>query len=173
MTTTAKKIQIYCDGSFDQSTKTGWSAVLMFDDLEARDELAIANRINYRQFENTTCTRLELQGVLWGFDLFLESQAKNTEKIELTLYTDCKTAADLPQRRENLESKCFKSKKTGLDLSNADLYREFFRKNDLINSEIVWLKGHLSKDNKTIHEKIFSQVDRDVRQKMRSSRNPT
>ncbi|WP_169704001.1 ribonuclease HI [Candidatus Kuenenia stuttgartiensis] len=120
--------------------------------------------------ENTTNTRLELQTLLWALEsLTLENGNKASEKRDfITIYTDCRTAVDLPGRRRRLEDVYYLSKRKGSVLRNADIYKSIFALYDEFLPKLVWIKGHTPKKDRVGVHQIFSEVDRLVRNHLRA-----
>ena len=90
------------------------------------------------------------------------------KKSNVVLYSDCHAVTKLPQRREKLERQKFISHSNGLILNNADLYQEFYSISDQLKIEIHWVKGHSSNKNADRVQKNFSNLDKQVRKKLRS-----
>ncbi|MCZ2267223.1 MAG: hypothetical protein LC124_00030 [Ignavibacteriales bacterium] len=120
--------------------------------------------------ENTTNTRLELQTLLCALE-FLKSDNENKTygKMEsTTIYTDCRTAIDLLRRRKRLESVHYRSKRKGSTLVNADIYKSFFNLYDEFSPKLIWVKGHTPGKTRIGVQRIFSEVDRFVRNLLRN-----
>ena len=156
------KYFIFSDASFDPRSRIGIAGVWILADLlqASQNENSIQTKIFYE----TNCTRLELESILWSFDLVREA---GRLEIEVEIFTDCKTAVDLPARRARLESRNFLSQKTQLPLNNADLYQEFFKTYDTFAPKLHWIKGHKPLQNQNEIERIFSAVDKETRRQLR------
>ena len=162
---TRTKLAIFTDASFDPASKCGVvGAVIIDENVVATD---IRPVVETKVFRNTTNTRLELQAILWA----LKKIRNHNRNIPVTLYTDCKTAVDLPKRRTKLESRKFKTVK-GLDLNNGDMYIRFFSLFDEIMLKIIWVKGHKPSPTQNAHEKILSLVDKTTRRSLREMIKP-
>jgi ribonuclease HI len=144
-----------------------------------------------REFDAGSCARLELLAALWTFAQFEsrrhdlrgsnpESSIQNATKFDanktigflpLILYTDSQTIANLTTRRGKLFAKNFHSGRTGLPLTNGDLYRDFYSVYDRLSKEfnvmIHWTKGHTPKSGRTDTQTIFAQVDLAARNSLR------
>jgi len=111
-------------------------------------------------------------GVIWALEWVVEnvSSAEKTSPSpspKIHLYTDCQAVVNLPQRRSKLETRSFKSQKTGSLLKNADLYRRFFSLMDQVSIKLFWLKGHTEKAGQSLYQRNFSYIDRHVRKTLR------
>lgn len=120
-------------------------------------------QIHFQEIKEDNNIRAELRGVL----LALELCRTDFKDSHVVLYTDCQTVCGLLDRRERLEAGQFVSKAKNKTLANADLYKEFYKLYDLIQPEIVWVKGHTEKQKANLIDKNFSVLDKAVRQKLR------
>lgn len=155
---------LFCDASFDKNSHHGVSAILVLTDNGLTDETTHAALVQTRVAQSKSIAELELATVLWGF----EELAKATVVgAAVTLFTDHQTISELAERRPRLEAAQFKSGRTGKLLSNAELYRAFFKVCDRWKPEIVWIKGHNPEAKKSAVQKIFSHVDRAARRRLR------
>jgi ribonuclease HI len=157
-----QNILLYCDASFDPKSKMGICGYYLQNTPSILAQDISFSSIVMKQFSETTCSKLELEGI----NLALQ-ELKGEPAKKITVYTDSQTAAGLLNRRSKLEKKNFKSQKTGLKLSQADAYQEFFKLYDKLKPEIIWVKGHMAKNNQTNINEIFSVVDRAVRKQLR------
>ncbi|MGQ3685659.1 MAG: ribonuclease HI [Candidatus Loosdrechtia sp.] len=171
-------VTILIDSSFDPERRLGVSGFLCIpycpDEILVNSEIVgklySPDLMKTRIVENTTNTRLELQTLIWALES-LRLDNWNTPYREtgfITVYTDCRTAVDLLSRRKRLESDNYRSKSKGTTLVNADIYRNIFTLHDELSPEIVWVKGHTLKRDRTGIRKIFSEIDRQVRNLLRS-----
>ena len=149
---------VYSDASFNPKTKSGVAGFIITSNANA--SLEIKTEI----IKHTTCTRLELQGIIWALRYIDE----NLSAASITLYTDCKTACDLLRRRSKLECVDFSSGKTGEPLKNADVYKEYFKLLDKLKPELVWVKGHMPHKQRDHIQSTFAQLDKHVRQALRA-----
>lgn len=154
---------IYTDASFDQSSGTGVAGALFIDDKNGVTTIQSAPHVNTKLFHKTTCSRLEIEAIIWA----LTTLKKKQEPFSIKLYTDCKTAVDLPHRRHRLEQRNFHSKRTGLALNNSDLYIQFFALMDDLVPEIVFIPGHQPKEQQDISAQLFALVDKTTRKTLR------
>ena len=157
------KYYIFSDASFDPRSRIGIAGIMLLSDLDSLPEkLPIQSKI----IKDTTCTRLEMEAIIWSL-LAVGDLIKQHGIADLELYTDCKTAVDLPRRRENLEAKQFRSNKTGELLSNADLYKKFFLLCDMLKPKVMWIKGHMPSKEQNHIDRLFSEVDKATRNELR------
>ena len=104
------------DGSVNPKSGIGFGAFLAFSDIH--EELdSLSERIQFRKFENTSSTKLELQTLLWAL-------SKMTEK-EIVSYTDSQNIFGLLSRKKRLIENDFCSK-GGRQIRNHEIYREFY-----------------------------------------------
>ena len=119
------------------------------------------SEVQTKIIETSSHISTELEAAIWA----LESTESGRD---VRLYTDSQTIADLPKRRNKLEVRQFRSRKTGNLLSNAHLYQRFFEALDERQVTISWIKGHKPSAQKTMEDLHFQRVDRTVRQLLRS-----
>ena len=154
-----KEWALYIDGSVDTKSKTGFGAYLLIDATAPNTDYQ--NRIEVKQFDFTSSTKLELQNILWALSQIGASGGS------LVVYTDSQNLVQLPVRRSALEENNFKSKK-GSQLRNHELYREFFKGMDRFDCQLVKVKGHKRNSEKDANDKIFTFVDRAARKALRA-----
>jgi len=168
-----KHLLIFTDASFNPRTRTGISGYLL---LLVSKGSSITKDISLlpvktKLFRKTNCTRLELTSIILALDaskkLTRNKVSEQAGHLEITVYTDCKTAYDLPSRRIRLEKRNFKSMRTRKPLANADLYLKFFKLFDELRPSIIWVKGHKSAKSRDHIDMIFSHVDRTTRRILR------
>lgn len=172
------QVAIFIDSSYSPGRRFGVGGFLCIPDCpdealankNVLDELYSPDAVKTRIVENTTNTRLELQTLLWALEsLKLDNETKTPGIIgSITIYTDCRTAVDLLRRRKRLESACYLSKRKGTTLGNADIYKSIFMLYDELSPKLVWVKGHTSVKDRVGMQRIFSKVDRLVRNLLRS-----
>lgn len=172
------RFTIFIDASYNPQRKLGVGGFLcipncsdeLLENKNVLEELYSPDVVKTRIVEHTTNTRLELQTLLWA----LESLRSNTETKtsgemgSITIYTDCRTAVDLLRRRKRLESVHYLSKRKGTILGNADIYKSIFTLYDEFSPKLIWIKGHTSGKDRVGIQKIFSEVDKLVRNVLRS-----
>jgi len=151
-------IKLFCDGSVNPQKKIGFASYFIYTQNDTI-ELAKDN-IKTKKFENTSSTKLELEGLLWALD---------DEKLigeNITIYTDCQNILGLGQRREKLESNNYKTT-TGKILKNHTLYKQFYEKMDTLNCTFVKVKGHKPSQDKDNIDKLFTLADKASRNSLR------
>lgn len=152
-----KKNKLFIDSSVNPQTKNGFSAYLY---IEEDQKNSLTSKIKTKMFENTSSTKLELQGFLWALN---DIDIKNTF---ITIYTDCQNILGLNQRREKFEKNNYLTKK-GTLINNHDLYKEFYNLTDNLSYEIIKVKGHKKTNLKDEIDDIFTLVDKASRNKLR------
>lgn len=171
-------LTIFIDSSYDPGRRLGVGGFLCISNCpdealankNVLEELYSPDAVKTRIVENTTNTRLELQTLLWALES-LKLDNGNTSSREMgsiTIYTDCRTSVDLLGRRKRLESVHYLSKRKGTILGNADIYKSIFALYDEFSPKLVWIKGHTSKKDRVGIQRIFSEVDKLVRNLLRS-----
>ncbi len=129
------------------------------DSIEQGD---VSKRLKFKSFAETSSTALEVQTVLWALENTREEIAGSVIGT-LYIYTDSKCVAGLLSRRANLEKGNFIAKRSGRPLANASLYRKFYAAFDQLGFQLIKVSGHSRfRSHDTIH-RIFSYVDREVR----------
>lgn len=148
------------DGSVHAQSKIGYGAYLAVTEPGLSLEEFVSH-VRVRRFTQTSSTKLELQTLLWALSDIQVSGCK------VTIYTDSQNIIDLPGRREQLERKAYRSSKKRL-LNNHELYQEFYRLTDLLDYELVKVRGHLVSKQKEDIDRLFTLVDRASRQALRA-----
>ena len=153
------EIYLFTDGSVNTQSRIGFGASLIVEDLgislDAAKEL-----VQLKQFEDTSSTKLELQ-------ILLDTLTKlEKSKKRVIVYTDSQNIVGLSDRRLRLEKNKYISK-NGRLIDNHELYKEFYRITDLLNCQIVKVKGHKSSSLKNKIDLFFTLVDRAVRNGLR------
>jgi ribonuclease HI len=152
------------DGSVDTQKRIGYGAFLLLpSEQNTRSVAELAEKVQLRRFEQTSSTRLELQTLLWAFDQLPE------EINQLKVYTDSHNIISLLQRRQRLERDNFIAT-SGKLLSQAELYRQFYQRIDLLNCSFIQLQGHQPDREKGVIERLFTLVDRASRRALRADR---
>ncbi|TLD40640.1 MAG: hypothetical protein JETT_3103 [Candidatus Jettenia ecosi] len=169
---------IFIDSSYNPERRLGVGGFLcipncsdeVLENKNVLEELYSPDAVKTRIVEHTTNTRLELQTLLWALEsLKLDTETKTYGEMgSITVYTDCRTAVDLLRRRKRLESVHYLSKRKGTILENADIYKSIFTLYDQFSPKLVWIKGHTPGKDRVGIQKIFSEVDRLVRNLLRS-----
>lgn len=151
---------LFIDGSVHAQSHVGYGAYLTV--LEPGLSLAeLISHVRVRRFTQTSSTKLELQTLLWALSDIQVSGRK------VIIYTDSQNIISLPGRREQLERKAYRSSKNRL-LKNNELYQEFYRLTDLLDYELVKVRGHLLAKQKEHIDRLFTLVDRASRQALRA-----
>jgi ribonuclease HI len=171
--TTMKSYGLFCDVSVNTKTKNGIGGYILLP-IEYLDKLPdnlnkneIQNMLITKQFKDTSSTTLEVLNVLWALENF-KKEIQKSDNNKLIIFSDSQCVNGLMARRARLEQNNLISKRTKESLKNASLYREFYRLYDEIGFEIVKVKGHSKSGNQDTIHRIFSYVDRGVRQSLLS-----
>lgn len=156
----------------DPRSRTGVAACLLlpiaFLDTPPHDidRGELSAKLCCRRFTDTSSTKLELQAVLWGVELY-RTLVPDPERCGLRLYTDSQCVSGLPSRRERLEGSAYHAARSGRLLANADLYAQFFAAKDELGFDIVKVAGHSRSSCHDSVQRIFSIVDRGARQALK------
>ena len=166
---------LFSDASFDPDLQIGVGATLVLDQIawtehSQSSQYSIQTKLIYSesisQVELTTA--LLVLNQLKSSCLHLHSETH--PKAEVTLFTDCMAIKNLPSRRTRLESCNFQSAKTKLPLTNAQLYRDFYKIYDELSLNVLWIKGHSPIRKRTKEQQVFSEVDKTARKHLREYR---
>jgi len=152
-------LYLFTDASVNPQTRLGYGSYLVMDENKLLADVLFED-IRSKRFEDTSSTKLELQTLLWALE---ECDIQDTKLI---VYTDCQNIIGLNNRREKLEKSNYTSK-TNKQIKNHILYKEFYKKMDLINVEFIKVKGHKKKSDKDKIDKIFTLVDKASRLALR------
>jgi len=147
------------DGSVNTQSNTGYGAYLAVSERGLSLD-SLRRRVKVRRFEHTSSTKLELQTLLWALS---NIQALGRKVI---VYTDSQNIMGLPGRRERFEKNDYRSKKNKR-LNNYKLYQEFYRMIDLLDCELIKVRGHQVSNQKDDIDKLFTLVDRASRNALR------
>ncbi len=161
MNKTKAKIYLFTDGSVNPQSGMGYGAYLLVDNLEFIST-ELEKNIIIRKFDNTSSTKLELETLLWALD---DASLKN---FRIVVYTDCQNIIGLKGRRERFEKNNYMTSK-GKQIKNHELYREFFKRLDILDYEFIKIKGHKKSSVKNEIDEIFTLVDRATRKALRKS----
>ncbi len=154
------ELLLFTDGSVDNTSKVGYGAYLLIADNELALLDELSNRIKVQRFEQTSSTRLELQTLLWALGEIQTAESK------LTICSDSQNIIGLPGRRKGLEQDDFRLKQNQ-QLSNSQLYQDFFQLTDHLNCEFIKVRGHRAGQHKNTIERIFALVDKASRKALR------
>jgi len=161
MNTPKPQIYLFTDGSVNPQSGIGFGAYLLLDKLEFfRDELE--KKINIKKFYNTSSTKLELETLLWALS---DISLKN---FKILVYTDCQNIIGLKGRRDRFEKNNYMTSK-GRVIKNHELYKDFFKKLDILDCEFIKVKGHKKTSVKNEIDEIFTLVDRATRRALRET----
>ena len=161
MNKTKSQINLFTDGSVNPQSGIGFGAYLLLEEKEFFcDELE--QKIKIKKFDNTSSTKLELETLLWALD----DESLVNDKI--VVYTDCQNIIGLNGRRERFERNDYITGKGGL-IKNHELYKDFFKRMDILDCELIKVKGHKKASVKKRKDEIFTLVDRATRQALRKS----
>ena len=153
------EIYLFTDGSVNPQSRIGFGASLVVEDLGMSPDEA-KNQVEVKKFEDTSSTKLELQ-------ILLDTLAKLEKyKNKVIIYTDSQNIVGLFGRRLRFEKNKYISK-NGRLINNHELYQEFYRITDLLNCQIVKVKGHKSSSQKNKIDLFFTLVDRAARNGLR------
>lgn len=162
---------LFSDVSVNPQLKLGMGAYLLIPfPIEELKENGIenpqlfSNKIKSKIFENTSSTKAEIQTLLWALSDF---QDVLIAPFKLTYCTDSQGITSLVNRKQKLLSTNFK-KNGDEQIRNAALYSEFYKKQELLNFELVKIKGHSPKSKKDNLQLIFTIIDRKVRKDFKS-----
>ncbi|MCD6526342.1 MAG: ribonuclease H [Desulfuromonas sp.] len=159
------------DGSVNNQMKVGYGAYLAVSKCNLT--LAELKRdVKVRRFTPTSSTKLEVQTLLWALEAIHSDGEFQAMDDKLIIYTDCQAIISLPARRERLENNGYRSKKNSL-LNNYELYQEFFRQTDLLDYDLVKVRGHQVTHRKEFIDQLFTLVDRASRHALREETRKT
>jgi len=165
-------VHLFSDCSLNTISKKGVGAFLVVDSFSenvcfdfASEKNNLQNKIYYREFCETSSTKLELQTLLWALEFVREGNVFEGNQ-ELCVVSDSQCIAGLLGRRKRLELEKFSTKSGELNL--AELYRDFYGFYDHFRFKVLKIKGHNPKRNRTTVESIFSLVDQGARKNMRA-----
>jgi len=153
------EIYLFTDGSVNPQSRIGFGASLVVEDLEMPPDEA-KDQVQLKIFEDTSSTKLELQ-------ILLDTLAKLEKyKKKVIVYTDSQNIVGLFGRRLRLEKNKYIAK-NGRLINNHELYQEFYRITNLLNCQIIKVKGHKSSSLKNKIDFFFTLVDRAARNGLR------
>jgi len=150
---------LFTDGSVNPQEKIGFGAYLQIDNQNIEFS-SLKDTIKVKKFDNTSSTKLELQGLLWALN-----QIANSKKA-IVVYTDCQNIIGLQKRRKQFEENNYLTKKNKL-IANHTLYKEFYQLTDKLNCEFKKVKGHKVGSEKDLIDKVFTLVDKASRDALR------
>lgn len=161
MNKTKPQIYLFTDGSVNPQSGIGFGAYLLLEKLELIcDELE--KEIKIKKFENTSSTKLELETLLWALD------EVNLKDFKIVIYTDCQNIIGLEERRDRFENNNYMTGK-GKVIKNHELYKDFYKRLDILDCELIKVKGHKKASVKNEIDEIFTLVDRASRNALRKT----
>ena len=161
MNKTKPQIYLFTDGSVNPQSGIGFGAYLLLDKLEFLSS-ELEKEVKVKKFINTSSTKLELETLLWALN---EVSLKN---FKIIVYTDCQNIIGLKDRRDRFEKNNYMTSK-GSVIKNHELYKDFFKRLDLLDCEFIKVKGHKKASVKNEIDKIFTFVDRATRTALRKT----
>ena len=153
------ELMLFTDGSVNVNSNIGYGAYLAISESELSLD-SLWDRVQIRRFEKTSSTKLELQTLLWALS-DIQMQVR-----KVLVYTDCQNIIGLQGRRERFEKNDYRSKKNRR-LNNYELYQEFFKVTDLLDCELIKVRGHKASNQKDYIDRLFTLVDRASRSALR------
>ncbi len=149
---------LFTDGSVNPQQGVGFGAYIAF--MKEPENIGdLSECIKIKKFENTSSTKLELQTILWALSEIPER--------EVTSFTDSQNIVGLISRKERLVENNYCSK-SGRQISNHELYKEFFECTLRFTLQFHHIKGHKPTKIKHRLDEIFTLVDRASRNALRS-----
>lgn len=161
MNKTKPQIYVFTDGSVNPQTGMGFGAYLLLDTLEFLGA-ELEKSIKIKKFNSTSSTILELETLLWALD---DASLKN---LKIVVYTDCQNIIGLEERRERFEKNNYMTSKGRL-IKNHTLYKDFFKRLDILECKFVKVKGHKKASVKNEIDEIFTLVDKATRKALREA----
>ena len=153
------EMKLFADGSVNTHSNIGYGAYLAVLECDLSLD-SLRTRVKVRRFEHTSSTKLELQTLLWALSDIHASARK------VIVYTDSQSIMGLPGRRDRLEQNDYRSKKN-TRLNHYKLYQEFYTMIDLLDCELVKVRGHQVSHQKDDIDELFTLVDRASRKALR------
>jgi len=153
------KVYLFTDGSVNPKSGVGFGVYLLLDKLEFL-HAELEKKIKIKKFDNTSSTKLELEALLWALD------EVNFKDFKIIVYTDCQNIIGLQDRRDGFERKNYMTSK-GMLIKNHELYKDFFKRLDILDCEFIKVKGHKKSSEKDKIDEIFTLVDKASRNALR------
>jgi len=154
-------IYLFTDGSVNPQSGVGFGGYLLLEKKEFSDAV-LEKKINIKKFNNTSSTKLELETFLWALS------DTDLKKFQIIVYTDCQNIIGLKGRRERFEKNNYMTSKA-VQIKNHELYKDFFKKLDILDCEFIKVKGHKKTSVKNEIDEIFTLVDRATRKALRKT----
>ena len=146
------ELVLLTDGAVNPQSNIGYGAYLAVSERGLSLD-SLRTRVKVRRFEYTSSTKLELQTLLWALR---DIQALGRRVI---VYTDSQNIMGLQGRRDRFEQNNYRSKRNKR-FNNYDLYQEFYKMIDLLDCELVKVRGHQVSNHKDDIDRLFTLVDR-------------
>ena len=153
------ELKLFTDGSVHAQSAIGYGAYLSLSEHRLPVE-SLAAHVQTKRFTQTSSTKLELQTLLWALS---DIQVLGRKVI---VFTDSQNIIGLQGRRGGFEQNDYRSK-NNKRLKNYDLYQEFYRMTDLLDCELVKVRGHQLSNQKNDIDRLFTLVDRASRNALR------
>ncbi len=154
-----EELILLTDGSVNTQSNIGYGAYLAVSERGLSLDL-LRTCVKVKRFEHTSSTKLELQTLLWALS---DIQALGGKVVA---YTDSQNIMGLLGRRDRLEQNDYRSK-NNKRLNNYELYQDFYRMTDLLDCELVKVRGHQVSNQKDDIDRLFTLVDRASRDALR------
>lgn len=151
------ELTIYTDASYNKNYKIGVAGYLIINSVNNSE---IIKLVSISEANNN---RVEFISLIWALKTLDPEKQK-----DIQVYTDSRAITNLLSRKAKLETTNFISKRSNKILSNADIYKEFFKIISIYNPTINWIKGHSPNHNNEIIQSNFSKIDKLVRKELRS-----
>ena len=90
------------------------------------------------------------------------------ENFKIVIYTDCQNIIGLKERRKKFEKNNYMTSKAVL-IKNHELYKDFYKRLDILDCELIKVKGHKKTTIKNKIDEIFTLVDRATRKALRKT----
>ena len=161
MNKTKPQIYLFSDGSVNPQSGIGFGAYLL---LEKKEFFCaeLEEKIKIKKFDNTSSINLELETLLWALN---NVSLKN---FKIIVYTDCQNIIGLKERRDRFGKNNYMTSK-GRQIKNHKLYKDFFKRLDILDCEFIKLKGHKKTSVKNEIDEIFTLVYRATRKALRET----
>lgn len=165
------KYLLFTDVSLNPQLKTGMGAYLLLDSSRMPDSAdsvdlnSLGKQIIFKKFSDTSSTKLEIETAIWAVKSISPAVIEN--KAGLVLYSDSQCVCGLTDRRKKLESAGFIASGSGKLLNHAESYKEFYKLCDDLGLQVTKVTGHSPKGTHDAIHRIFSIIDRNVRQKLK------
>jgi len=153
------QIHLFTDGSVNPQSGIGFGAYLVLEKIEYHSS-ALEKKLKIKKFDNTSSTKLELETLLWALN------DESLKEFKIVVYTDCQNIIGLKDRRDRFEKNNYITSK-GREIKNHELYKDFFKRLDILDCEFIKVKGHKKTSVKNEIDDIFTLVDRATRKAVR------